>query len=76
MIYFLILGFAVFEYFTGIHFVGDFTQELINNPTGTYVYSPTFLFDNPNNLVTNIVLLSTIILLLQKPKFNFWLLPV
>lgn len=72
IIYALIFLFAVFEVFTGIHFIGHFTDKVGHGPITLALYSPVFLWDNPNNLVVFFLLASSIILLTEKKTKNIF----
>lgn len=47
----LLCGFAFFEFFTGIHFAGKYTEKLWHLPASMVTYAPVFLYDNTNNFI-------------------------
>ncbi len=49
LILFTLLSFGVFEFFTGIHLKGFFTEKLEILPVSWTFYSPIFVYDNPND---------------------------
>ncbi len=55
--------FAFFEFFTGIHFTGQYTEKLWNLPVEMFTYAPVFLYDNPNNFMSYFFGLAIIIFL-------------
>lgn len=62
---FLIMGFRCFlfilliagiiEFFTGIHFAGTKTQELLDLPVGNNFYAPMFIYDNQNDYLAYLI---------------------
>lgn len=63
---------ALFEYLTGIHFSGYFTEEIAKSPVSSITYNTLFIYGNPNNFITYYVLMGSIaIILCDKIKNNF-----
>lgn len=58
--------FGIIELQTGLHFKGEFTNKISELPISGLTYSPVFLFDNPNNFITYLLLCSSLIVLLDK----------
>ncbi len=71
-LFLLLTGFAFFEYFSGIHFAGKFTEKLWNIPAGNPTYSPVFLFDNPNTFLCYLFGFAILIFLTGRIAFNKW----
>lgn len=66
----LFVGFI--EFFTGIHISGDFTEKLLDLQVGNLMYTPVFLWDNPNTFISIISLVSAAIVLLDnRVRTNF-----
>lgn len=69
---FTIIG--IFEFLTGIHIQGSFTQKLLESPVSNEIYNPFFIYDNPNNFITYYIIIGiTLFLLNDKIKSNFGL---
>ena len=66
IVFSLLLFFSLFEIATGIHFTGAFTQKIIDNDYRQLIYTPIFLFDNPNTLSTYIFLVIAVLLMTTK----------
>jgi len=56
---------ALFEFFTGIHIKGLFTQKLLDLPATSITYNPIFIYDNPNNFITYYILIGISSILLN-----------
>jgi len=71
----VILLFGIFEYLTGIHFQGTFTDKLYNIPEVTALfYAPSFVYDNPNDYVQHYLLISILFIVLNRASvFNNWI---
>jgi len=66
ILFFLIILFSVFELLSGIHFVGAFTDKVVERGlVDAYVNTPVFLWDNPNNLAVYLILIGFVIILLE-----------
>jgi len=66
IIFVMILLFGFFEMITGFHFVGEFTEKLIERGLDEkIIFNPVFLWDNPNNFNVYIFLIGWIIILLE-----------
>lgn len=62
----LLLLFALIEMMSGIHFIGNFTHKIEDRGIiDQLVYTPIFLLDNPNNVVTYMLLIAMIIIMLE-----------
>ncbi len=62
----LLFIFALVEMMSGIHFVGNFTHKIVDRGIiDQLVYTPIFLLDNPNNVVSYMLLLAMIIVVLE-----------
>lgn len=57
---------AWFEYLTGIHLQGAFTDKLLHLPASNVTYSAVFLYDNPNTFLCYLFSLAVIIFLTGK----------
>lgn len=55
---------AFFEYITGIHLSGYFTQILSESAVSSITYNPLFIYDNPNNFITYYILIGVLVILL------------
>lgn len=64
--------FSFFEFFTGIHFAGKFTEKIWNLPAGIHTYAPVFLYDNPNTFLCYLFGLALIIFLTKRGVFDAW----
>lgn len=74
LFFFLVLFCSMFELLTGIHLEGAFTEKIIfRGIIDQYLYTPVFLWDNPNNLTTYLLLLGFLIVLLEKPSYQKWM---
>lgn len=75
LFFLLIFLFAIFEMSAGIHFVGNFTHKIVDRGiVDQLVYTPIFLWDNPNNLIVYLLLVSMIIILLEpQSKHKKWI---
>lgn len=63
---------ALFEYLTGIHFSGYFTQVIYQLPVSSITYNALFIYDNPNNFITYYILIGSLaIILCDKIRNNF-----
>ena len=62
----ILLFFGIFEMLTGIHFSGKYTEKLWNLQAGNWTYAPIFTFDNPNNYLAYIFILSILLLWLDE----------
>lgn len=71
-IFILLTVIAFFEFFTGIHFAGKFTEKLWNLPAGMHTYAPVFLYDNPNTFLCYLFGTALIILMTGRDKLNEW----
>ena len=66
IVFFLLLFFSLFEFVSGIHFEGSFTNQMLLDSSGSINYAPIFLYDNANNVVAHMLICSALILLLEK----------
>lgn len=80
--FFLLLIFSFVEFQGGIHIAGHFTEKLELTEPGLVHYSPLFIYDNPNNVTTYIILLGLLLILLEKNhiknlyKLSFYILSI
>ncbi|MBI3135914.1 MAG: hypothetical protein HYZ14_14645 [Bacteroidetes bacterium] len=69
VVYAIVLIFGIFEYTTGWHFSGMITEHLIERGlVDLAVYSPLFLWDNPNNFMLYFVLMGFLLILLEPSR--------
>ena len=61
---------AFFEFFTGIHFQGFFTEKLWNLPSSLTTYSPVLLYDNPNTALCYLLGIAILIFLASPQSEN------
>ena len=71
-LFLLFTAIAFFEFFTGIHFAGKFTEKLWNFPVGMHTYAPVFLYDNPNTFLCYLFGVALIIFLTGMTALNSW----
>jgi hypothetical protein len=64
--------FSFFEYFTGIHFAGRYTEKLWHLPAGSPTYASVFLFDNPNTFLCYLFGLALLVFLTGRTALNSW----
>lgn len=70
LIFILVAGFAIFEMVSGWHLAGEFTDKLsYRGIEDNMVFIPVFLWDNPNNFMVYVILISASIILLE-PENN------
>ena len=55
LVLFSLLIFGLFEFFTGIHFIGSKTDEMNLLPVSNHFYAPMFIFDNQNTYLTYVI---------------------
>lgn len=55
--FFTLLAIGVFEFFTGTHITGTFTNTLQTLPVGQMDYSPVFVYDNVNDYLVYLIML-------------------
>ncbi|MBK6527880.1 MAG: O-antigen ligase family protein [Crocinitomicaceae bacterium] len=66
VVFFLIVAFCLFELVSGIHFSGKYTEHVIaRGLADQFLYTPVFLWDNPNNLLVYLILIGVVIILLD-----------
>lgn len=65
IIFITLVLFSLFEFITGIHFTGNFTDKLMLAKYFDSIYSPVFLFDNPNNVAAYIIVISALLFLIE-----------
>tara|TARA_B110000908_G_C10262071_1_gene460108 strand:- start:3652 stop:4890 length:1239 start_codon:yes stop_codon:yes gene_type:complete len=65
IIFIILVLFSLFEYITGIHFTGNFTDRLLLVKYFDSIYSPVFLFDNPNNVAVYVIVISALLFLIE-----------
>jgi len=70
-VFITLTSFALFEFFTGIHFKGKFTELLWNLPVENITYAPLFLYDNPNTFLCYLFGFALLIFITQDKKQNF-----
>lgn len=69
----IILAFGIFEFVTGHHFVGHYTEQLLHQSINNNFFAPTFVFDNSNDYLVYAFLLFVIWTQLDEElKRNFW----
>lgn len=67
---FILIGaFGIFEWVSGIHFSGNYTDDLINLQVGNNHYTALFIYDNPNNYLVHLFIY-TFTLILVWPEFR------
>jgi hypothetical protein len=65
---------AVFEYLTGIHIWGQFSEKLLTLPISGVTYTPVFVYDNPNNFITYYILIGILAIMLNDDiQHNLWI---
>jgi hypothetical protein len=72
----VLIVFGVFEFYTGIHILGHFTDKmLLETEVRPYFYAPVFTYDNPNDFMAyfNGIILILGVLAVRKKHVN-WLL--
>jgi teichuronic acid biosynthesis protein TuaE len=66
VVYILVCAVGLLEYLLGWHFAGSTTEHIIERRIwDMVVYSPIFLWDNPNNFLLYIILFGFILILLE-----------
>lgn len=66
LVFIFICAFGVFEFVSGYHFAGASTDKMIERGlVDESVYSPLFIWDNPNNYFVYVALCGLLILLLE-----------
>jgi len=65
IIYVMIVSFSILELKTGIHIRGYFTDKIADLHMIGNIYTPVFLYDNPNNLTVYVFLIGLMILILD-----------
>jgi hypothetical protein len=66
VVFFLIVAFCLFELMSGIHFSGKYTEHVIaRGLADQFLYTPVFLWDNPNTLMVYLILIGVAIIVLD-----------
>jgi hypothetical protein len=65
----LISAFGIFEWISGIHFSGNYTDDLINQRVGNNHYTALFVYDNPNNYLVHLFIYAFSLILVW-PEFR------
>ena len=70
IIFFMFALFAAVELMTGLHFVGSFTEKIINIPNASFAYAPVFLYDNQNTFIVYFLLVGLLSIILDKAVYK------
>lgn len=74
-VYFLLflITFGLFEFYSGIHFKGVFTDKLLElDAVSELYYAPVFVYGNPNDFMVYLILVLLIYLVLLGQEENKW----